>query len=154
VLAKEIVRSNKAITRLTTNKAHMMSISNSLTEQLAMVRVAGALKKSTGVMTSMSKVIKLPEMQKTMMEMSKEMEKAGLIDEMVGDAVDGAVDGEDIEEEMDEQINQVLDEIAGDTLAALPNARRNKAAQQAEAPSQEEDEADADLQARLEAIKT
>eukprot|EP00967_Tisochrysis_lutea_P026977 scaffold31198_cov21-Tisochrysis_lutea.AAC.1 len=34
VLAKEIVRSNKAITRLTTNKAHMMSISNSLTEQL------------------------------------------------------------------------------------------------------------------------
>eukprot|EP00983_Pelagomonas_calceolata_P122355 1160900-Pelagomonas_calceolata.AAC.2 len=51
------------------------------------------------------------------------MEKAGLIDEMVGDAIDGAVDGEDIEEEMDEQINQVLDEIAGDTLAALPNAR-------------------------------
>lgn len=33
MLAKEIVRSNKAISQLYNNKAHMMSISNSLTEQ-------------------------------------------------------------------------------------------------------------------------
>jgi charged multivesicular body protein 3 len=34
VLAKEILHSRKAVTRLYTNKAHMMSISNALTEQL------------------------------------------------------------------------------------------------------------------------
>ena len=51
------------------------------------------------------------------------MAKAGLIDEMMDDAVGSAVDGEDIEEEMEDQINQVLDEIAGDTLAALPQAK-------------------------------
>jgi len=51
------------------------------------------------------------------------MEKAGLIDEMVGDAIDSTMDNEDMEEEMEEQINQVLDEIAGDTLASMPNAR-------------------------------
>lgn len=37
----------------------------------AMIRVAGALEKSTEVMTAMSKAIKLPEMHKTMMEMSR-----------------------------------------------------------------------------------
>ena len=34
MLAKEIVNSKKAISRITTNKAQMMSIGNSLTEQL------------------------------------------------------------------------------------------------------------------------
>eukprot|EP00967_Tisochrysis_lutea_P151609 scaffold295276_cov18-Tisochrysis_lutea.AAC.1 len=35
-----------------------------------------------------------------------------------------------------------------------PYTQRNKAAQQAEAPAEEEDEEDAELQARLEAIRT
>lgn len=36
-----------------------------------MVRVAGAMKKSTEVMSSMNSMIKLPEMQRSMMEMSR-----------------------------------------------------------------------------------
>ncbi len=43
--------------------------------QAAQLRLAGCLQKSTEVMKSMQQLVKLPEIQKTMMEMSKEMMK-------------------------------------------------------------------------------
>ena len=48
-LAKELVHTRRMTTRLWTNKAHMMSMSSQLTEQLGMVKVAGTLKQSTQV---------------------------------------------------------------------------------------------------------
>ena len=41
----------------------------------ANLRIAGALEKSTQVMTSMQQLIKVPEVMATMREMSKEMMK-------------------------------------------------------------------------------
>ena len=41
--------------------------------QAAQLRIAGSLSKSTEVMKSMQQLVKLPEIQQTMMEMSKEM---------------------------------------------------------------------------------
>ena len=43
--------------------------------QAAQVRVAGSLSKSADVMKAMNQLIKVPEIQKTMQEMSKEMMK-------------------------------------------------------------------------------
>jgi len=42
---------------------------------LATLRLAGALEKSTQVMSSMQNLIKIPEIQAVMMQMSKEMTK-------------------------------------------------------------------------------
>ncbi|KAG2450517.1 hypothetical protein HYH02_005018 [Chlamydomonas schloesseri] len=153
-LAKEIVQSRKAVSRLYVNKAHMQSLNTSLTEQLAMLRVAGTLSKSTEVMKQINTIIKAPELQKTMMEMSKEMMKAGLIEEMISDAIDSAVGGENEEEETEEEVQKVLDEIALDMTANLPAAQRAKAkAQAAAAPEEEEPEDMAELRARLDAVK-
>ena len=41
--------------------------------QAAQLRIAGSLSKSTDVMKSMQQLVKMPEIQQTMMEMSKEM---------------------------------------------------------------------------------
>ena len=41
--------------------------------QAAQLRIAGSLSKSSEVMKSMQQLVKLPEIQQTMMEMSKEM---------------------------------------------------------------------------------
>ena len=41
----------------------------------AMMRMAGAIGKSTDVMKAMQNLIKVPEIQQTMMELSKEMAK-------------------------------------------------------------------------------
>lgn len=49
LLAKELVHTRKATTRLYTNKAHMMNMSAQLTEQLGIAKVAGTLNKSTVV---------------------------------------------------------------------------------------------------------
>ena len=43
--------------------------------QLATIRLTGAVEKSTTVMASMSKLIKLPELQKTMANMSRGMKR-------------------------------------------------------------------------------
>ena len=40
-------------------------------QQASQLRIAGSLQKSTDVMKSMQQLVKLPELQKTMMEMSK-----------------------------------------------------------------------------------
>ena len=71
--------------------------------QAATIRMTGAIEKSTQVMHSMSKLVKLPELQKTMTAMSKEMMKMGIIDELMDDAME-SLDPEDIEEEVDAQV--------------------------------------------------
>ena len=48
--------------------------------QAAQVRIAGCLSKSTDVMKCMQQLVKLPEIQQTMMEMSKEMMKVRIFE--------------------------------------------------------------------------
>lgn len=74
--------------------------------QLATIRITGAVEKSTAVMASMSRLIKIPELQKTMTSMSKEMTKMGIIDEMMDDAM-SSLDPEDIEEAADTEVNHL-----------------------------------------------
>lgn len=153
-LAKEIVQSRKAVARIYTSKAQMMSVGTALTSQLAMVKVAGTLGKSNEVMKGVSKLMKVPEIQKSMMEMSKEMMKAGLINEMLDESMDAAMDGEDIEEETEAQIEKILAEIAIDTKAMMPSARKATPAKgKAQAAEEEEDEEMAEMKARLAAVK-
>lgn len=75
MLAKEVVQSRKAVNRLYTAKANMSSVELQIRQQASQLKVAGSLSQSAEVMKSMQQLIKLPELQKTMMDMSKEMMK-------------------------------------------------------------------------------
>eukprot|EP01018_Ginkgo_biloba_P020481 Gb_00983 [translate_table: standard] len=131
-LAKEIVRSRRAVNRLYENRAQLNSISMHLGESVATARTVGHLSKSTEVMKLVNGLMKAPEVAATMQEFTKEMTKAGVIEEMVNDSVDSALDSEDIEEETEEEVDKVLTEIAGETAAQLPaTARREKMKQAA-----------------------
>merc|ERR1712147_235481 len=66
------------------------------------------MKKSGEVMAVMNKLVKLPELQKTMMNMQREMERAGLVDEMIQDSMD-MMDGDDL---VDLDGRVVLDVVA------------------------------------------
>lgn len=134
-LAKEILRSRKAVSRMYEQKAQMNSISLQLGQNLATARTVGHLAKSTEVMQLVNGLMKAPQIAATMQDMSKEMMKAGLIDEMVTESLDDALDTEDIEEETEEEVNRVLDELAVETTAQLPNAVRRR---QEEAVEEEE----------------
>ena len=107
ILAKEVVRARKACGKLHTSKAHLNSVSLQLKNQLATIRVAGSVSKSTEVMQAMQSLVKVPEVAATMRELSKEMMKAGIIEEMMDETMESIEDSEDMEEEADEEVDKV-----------------------------------------------
>ncbi|KAF3454921.1 hypothetical protein FNV43_RR05369 [Rhamnella rubrinervis] len=135
-LAKEIVRSRKTVTRLHENKAQLNSISMQLGESVAIARTVGHLSKSAEVMKLANNLLKAPEVATTMQEFSKEMTKAGVIEEVVNDAIDTTLDSEDMEEEIEEEVDKVLISIAGETAAELPEAVRKGRVKQIAQPSE------------------
>ncbi|XP_047314411.1 vacuolar protein sorting-associated protein 24 homolog 1 [Impatiens glandulifera] len=152
-LAKEIVRSRRTVNRLYENKAQLNSISMHLGESVAIARTVGHLAKSAEVMKLVNNLMKAPEVAITMQEFSKEMMKAGVIEETVSDAIDSALDTEDIEDEIEEEVEKVLTALAGETAAQLPEAtRKEKLKQPVQAASAEEEEG-ADDEEELEEIR-
>ena len=71
------MNARKSVSKLYVAKAHLSSVDNNMKAQAAQLKIAGALAQSTDVMKAMQALIKLPEMSKTMQEMSKEMMKVG-----------------------------------------------------------------------------
>ncbi|EJD53594.1 vacuolar sorting protein VPS24 [Auricularia subglabra TFB-10046 SS5] len=139
ILAKEIVRSKKQKERLHVSKARLGSIGVQLTQQMAMLKVTGSLQKSTEIMKLSNNLVKLPQISASMREMSMEMTKAGIMDEMLEDTLASLDDEEELEEEADAEVDKVLFEItdgklgeAGAVGAELPNLQEDEEAQELE----------------------
>ena len=149
LLAKEMARSRKAKERLVTSKAQLNSVSMQIKTNMATQRVAASMQKSAEMAAVMNSVINVKEISETMRTMSREMEKAGLIEEMMDDMFED-LDGSDIEEEADEAIEQVLTEILGE--GGLVGTSTPTAAV-AEPEPVKEDKDVAAMQARLAALQ-
>lgn len=160
ILAKEIVHSRKTVSKLYAAKANINSIQMQMKGQLATVKVAGSLQKSTEVMKTMQQLVRLPEIQKTMMEMSREMMKAGIIEEMLEDTMETVTDTEDMEQEVSAEVDKILLELTAGKLGEAPSAVKDTlpaapAAASAEPEPEEESEDDMeDMRTRLEALKS
>ncbi|XP_011181882.1 charged multivesicular body protein 3 [Zeugodacus cucurbitae] len=145
ILAKEIVRARKAINRIYTSKAHLNSIQLQMKNQLATLRVAGSLQKSTEVMQAMQNLVRYPELAGIMRDMSKEMMKAGIIEEMLDDTMDSLEESEEMEEEAAKEVDKVLWEITDGKLGEAPLPPEGIAAEKHEVPAaavtESEDEA-------------
>lgn len=118
VLAKGLVKSQKAKLRIHTTKAHMNSVAMTMQSQLSMMKQANVMKKSTAVMSAMNEMVCIPEVKATMDAMAAEMLKAGLIEEMAEDAL-SVLDDDDIEDAADVEVSKVLDELLGEKLNPL-----------------------------------
>ncbi|OLL26865.1 Vacuolar protein sorting-associated protein 24 [Neolecta irregularis DAH-3] len=156
LLAKELVRSGKQKERLWKSKAMVESIGMKLNEQYAQYKITGNLRKSTSILRNVNSAIKLPELTRTMRDLSMEFMKAGVMEEMVNDTFD-IVESDDIEE--DSEIDKVLDDILGgkekvDQMPEVPSEEFQ--AQQPVAQQEEESDEEIDIEAmkrRLEALK-
>ena len=160
ILAKEVINSRKSVNKLYTAKANLNSVQNQMKGQLATLKVSGALAQSADVMKNMSALVKIPETQKTMMELSKEMMKAGIIEEMLEDTMEGLNDGEEMEEAAQEEIDKIILELTTGKLTEAPNAVRDtlpvpddveEVKDEEIAEGEEELE---DMQSRLEALRS
>ncbi|CAO2605364.1 Charged multivesicular body protein 3 [Lemmus lemmus] len=163
VLAKEMIRSRKAVSKLYASKAHMNSVLMGMKNQLAVLRVAGSLQKSTEVMKAMQSLVKIPEIQATMRELSKEMMKAGIIEEMLEDTFESMDDQEEMEEAAEMEIDRILFEITAGALGkapskvtdALPEPEPSGAMAASEEGEDEEDEEDLEaMQSRLATLRS
>ena len=128
--------------------------------QVAQMKLAGSLKSSTEVMKAVSGLIKLPELQKTMQSLSKEMMKAGIIDELVQDSLDTVLDTDDIETETDAEVEKVIFEVTQGKLKDLPAinnslpASATAGATAATVSDDEDEEPLEDMRSRLEALRS
>lgn len=120
ILAKEIIRARKACNKIYTSKAHLNSVSLQMKNQLATIRVAGSVSKSTEVMQAMQSLVRVPEVAATMRELSKEMMKAGIIEEMLDETMDSIEDADDVEDEADEEVDKILWEVTAGQLGTAP----------------------------------
>ncbi|OPJ70780.1 E3 ubiquitin-protein ligase RNF103 isoform B [Patagioenas fasciata monilis] len=96
-------------------------MTESISVETTVLRVAGSLQKSTEVMKAMQNLVKIPEIQATMRELSKEMMKAGIIEEMLEDTFEGLEDQEEMEEEAEMEIDKILFEITAGALGKAPS---------------------------------
>jgi len=153
-LVKELIRSRKQVDRMHTSIAQINSVSMQLRQNLATYKMVGAMKRSTDIMKALNDIVKVPELQMTMMTMAKEMEKAGLIDEIVGEALG---DDEELSEEADEEVTKILDELVLNFQESTPSVGKkvvnNTNIKQKELESSEEDnEEDAFLRSKIQTL--
>ncbi|KAJ3722872.1 vacuolar sorting protein Vps24 [Lentinula raphanica] len=131
ILAREVVRSQRQKDRLSVSKARLGSIGTQLQHQMAMAKVTGSLQKSTEIMKLSNSLVKLPQISQSMREMSMEMTKAGILEEMMEDTL-ALDDDEELEEEADAEVDQVLFQLtdgklgqAGSVSAELPSTEQS-----------------------------
>lgn len=157
ILAKEIVRARKAVTKIYTSKAHINSVQLQMKNQLATLRVAGSLAKSTEVMQAMQRLIRVPEVAQTMQDMSKEMMKAGIIEEMLDETMSDIEDTEEMEEAAQTEVDKVLWELTEGKLGEAPAPPIGDTSEARPATPQVEEESEEDLeemQSRLAALRS
>ena len=155
--ARELLRIRKQSNRLATSKAQLNSVQMQVNEAFSVRKIEGSIKASTGIMKDVNTLVRLPELTGTMRQLSQELMKAGIIEEMVGDVIpdDELMEGED--EEAETEVDKVLGEILEGKLG------KNKVDQtpvgEPTTAEQEEDGAEQEatleeMRGRLEALKS
>jgi len=166
IMAKDLVRTRRYVKKFMLMRANIQAVSLKIQTLKSQNAMAQAMKGVTKAMGNMNKQMKLPEIQKIMMEFEKQSEIMDMKEEMMSDTIDDALGDEEDEEESDAIVNQVLDElglqltdelagVAGVPAGSISAADKNK--KTAVAAGGEEGggatDADADLQARLDDLR-
>ncbi|EPY30658.1 charged multivesicular body protein 3 [Strigomonas culicis] len=156
MLAKELLRSRKAVNRMHTAKAQMNSVGMQLQNQLATIKLSGGLAKSGVIMKDMNDLLKVKEVQETMREMSKEMTKTGIIEEMMNDTLDNALDEDISDGELEDEVSKVVAEVTQNTMqGAHVGTSRIPQQQQLQQPEEVAEEEDYDdLMDRFNALRS
>lgn len=163
IMAKDIVRTRRYIKKFMLMRANIQAVSLKIQTLKSQDAMAQAMKGVTKAMTTMNKQLKLPQIQKIMMEFEKQSEIMEMKEEMMNDAIDDAMGDEDDEDESDAIVSQVLDELGlqmTDQLSDLPAANQTLSAGASKQPQAAAaaagggggagaNDADADLEERL-----
>ncbi|XP_035662824.1 charged multivesicular body protein 2a-like [Branchiostoma floridae] len=159
IMAKDLVRTRRYVKKFMLMRANIQAVSLKIQTLKSNNEMATAMKGVTKAMATMNKQLKLPQIQKIMMDFERQSEIMDMKEEMMNDAIDDAMGDEDDEDESDAIVTQVLDELGlqlTDDLANLPETGGTIAVQKKQEPAAAAaaaggglSDADADLEARL-----
>ncbi|KAI5842879.1 Snf7-domain-containing protein [Morchella snyderi] len=149
IIARELVRIRRQSSRLVTSKAQLQSVGMQVREAFSVRKIEGSIRTSTGVMRNVNSLVRLPELTGTMRELSMELVKAGIIEEMVADSLPDDAEMED--DEVEEEVEKALKEVMGGTVVVAPAAPVSP-----EKGVEEEEDQDTldDMRERLEMLKS
>jgi charged multivesicular body protein 3 len=153
-MARVLIQTRKQSARLITSKAQLNSVQMQVEEAFAVRKIEGSIRASVGIMKEVNSLIRLPQLAATMQNLSVELMKAGIIEEMVEESLPEDVEFED--EEVEGEVEKVLGEILKDRTAKLPTA---PVTQEPAPVAVEEEEEDAEammdqMRNRLEALRS
>lgn len=161
--ARLMLRTRREGQRLVTAKAQLSSVQMQVNEAFALRKIEGSIKASVGVMKDLNTLVSLPGLAMTMRDLSVELMKAGVIEEMVGEVlpVDGEGEWEE-EEEAEGEVDKVLGEIlkdkmekAGQVMPSVPTQPQKGKEEAVEEEEEEDTEAMMDqIRNRLEALRS
>lgn len=152
IFARELIRVRRQTARLATSKAQLQSVGMQVNEAFSVRRIEGSIKASTAIMKDVNSLVRMPELTGTMRQLSQELVKAGVIEEMVGDTLpdEELLDAEG--EEADAEVEKILGEVLKEKL---PPAQTHQITPTAIEKEEEEDQEAilAGMRGRLEALK-
>lgn len=148
--ARELVRARKASARLNTSKAQLQSVQMQVNEAFAVRKIEGSIRASVGIMKDINSLISLPKMAETMQELSVELMKAGIIEEMVEDTLPAddemLMEDEEAEGEVDKVLGEILKDRKQPALPVAPVPEPQK-------PQKEEEEEEEDAEAMMDQMR-
>jgi len=150
-MAKDLVRIRKHQEKFVNLTAQLRAIGLQMTAMASTQQLTESVKGVTKSMVKLNKSIKLPELQKIMMEFAKQTEQMDMKQEMIGDSLEDAMDDVDDEEETDRVVGSIMAEIGlsmDDSMVSAPQTKT-----QVQAEPEKVNEADKELEARLNNLK-
>merc|ERR1712062_565475 len=148
IMAKDLVRTRRYVKKFMLMRANIQAVSLKIQTLKSQSAMANAMKGVTKAMGSMNKQMKLPEIQKIMMEFEKQSEIMDMKGEMMADAIVAQV-----LDELGLQLNDKLGDVPVATGSLAPAAANKNKPQAVAAGGGAADDDDADLQARLDDLR-
>ena len=120
-LVKELVNSRKAKSKILKTCLQLDSLVREIDLQIAQVKVCGAFQQSAQVTHLINQFIRVPELQQSMNQLQMEMERAGVMSEMMDETFEmGDEDPEDAELAAKLVYNQIAQEVNKTAKTPIP----------------------------------
>lgn len=117
-LAKEIVNTRQSRERIRLSQVQMNSVASTLQNSISMIKMQGCIAKSSEVMAAMNNVLNIPELKADMNALAREMERAGMIDEIMEDTFE-MMEPESVESEANAEVDRIMEELTAGLLSKV-----------------------------------
>lgn len=151
--ARELININNQHKKLHLLKTRLESITMSINEQWQMRKMSQSIQQLTGIMKDVNALTNIGVITGTMQELSKELMKAGIINEMMDDMVDLDVD-EELEDESQEEVNKIIQSLTEDKFSKIESeVPQTGLEQEPEIEEEEDTEALDEMRQRLKELQ-